>query len=239
VDPALTALVLRMCNSAFYGGSSPVLDLRDAVARLGFTTISRIVAAASAGRALGRSQRGYGLDEGELWQHSITTAVAAQVIARAHHLDESLAFTAGLLHDLGKIVLSASLEQRYDDLITDVEEHQQALAEAEQHLLGVNHAQVGGRLLDRWKFPAPLVSAVWFHHQPEGAGPHGQLAACVYLANMTAYFLGHGYGRSAFAFRGREDALTLLTVDPDELPHFMIQTHARFAEIEALFTLRL
>lgn len=238
VDPSLTAQVLRASNSVFYAGATPTLDLREAVSRLGFSTIGQIVAAATGSRALGRSQKGYGLDEGELWQHSVTSAVAAQVIAKDCGLDQSVAFTAALLHDLGKVVLSGALEQRYEDLVSSVEQQQQSLVEAEQGLLGVNHAEVGGRLLARWKFPAPLVTAVWFHHQPKSAAPHGKLASCVYLANMIAYFLGRGYGRSAFALRGREEALTLLGVNADRLPHYMIETHARFAQVEALFFIR-
>jgi putative nucleotidyltransferase with HDIG domain len=238
VDPALTAGVLQACNSAYSASSTPVIDLQQAVTRLGFREVFRIVAAVSGSRLLGPRQRGYGLDEGELWKHSITTAVAAQLIARERGGEESLAYTAGLLHDLGKIVLADALEGVYTELNDEVEARQHSLVEAEKKLLGVQHAEVGGRLLERWNFPANIVGAVWHHHHPANAGAEAVLAANVYLGNMIAYFIGNGFGHQAFALRGRGEALELLGLKGDDLPHFMIRTYEHFEAIEAMLHMR-
>jgi putative nucleotidyltransferase with HDIG domain len=234
-DPALTATVLQACNSAFFGAATPAADLQEAVTRLGFQQAYRIVAAVSGSRALGPAQKGYGIEEGELWKHSVTAAVAAQLLAKDLGDDESVVFTAALLHDIGKIILAQALEHIYTKLVQETESNQHSLLETEKKLLGVQHAEIGGRLLARWKFPEKLVSAVWFHHHPAAAEPHGRMAAYVYLGNMIAYFLGHGYGHQAFALRGRAEALELLGIGSDMLPRYMIQTVENLAVVEALF----
>lgn len=238
LDPALTASVIRVCNSAFFAGSEPVGDLSEAVGRLGYQQVLRIVASLRVGKMLSGDQKGYGLDEGELWKHSVTTGLAAQLIARDTGDNESVAFTAGLLHDVGKIVMAEVLEHIYGKLIEDVEKNQQSLLEAEKRLLGVHHAEVGGRLLARWKFPEGLVAAVWHHHQPSLAEGQERLASLVYLGNMIAYFIGQGFGHQAFALRGRTEALELLNLKGDALPYYMIKTYESLEEIEVFLQLR-
>jgi HD-like signal output (HDOD) protein len=146
-----------------------------------------------------------------------------------------MAFTAGLLHDIGKIVLSNALESRYTDLIRAVLEFDRSLQEAEKELLGVHHAEIGGRLLARWNFPASLVLAVSWHHMPQGANPYQKLAAATYLGNLLAYALGRGYGHTAFAFRNRPEVLPSLGLKEDVLPELLIKTHDHLDEIQALF----
>lgn len=101
-----------------------------------------------------------------MWKHSVTSAVAAQVVARRIEEDESLVFTAAPLHDIGKIVLAEALELIYYRLVDDALKEQSAMIEKEKKLLGVQHAEIGGRLLSRWNFPPNLVGAVWHHHRP-------------------------------------------------------------------------
>jgi len=231
-DPAITASVLRLCNSAFFAGAMPADNLNEAVTRLGFRQVYQLVAAVSGARMLGPAQKGYGIDGGELWRHSVTAAVAAELLAKNGGDDASLAFTSTLLHDLGKIVLAEALEHIYAKLVEDSQSQQTALIESEKRLLGVQHAEIGGRLLARWKFPANIVSAVWFHHNPAAAPSDKKLAAYVYLGNLIAYFMGYGYGHHAFALRGRTEALELAGLKPEMLPDFMIQTFEKLQTID-------
>lgn len=236
-DPALTANVLRICNSAYFGSASPTSDLQEAVTRLGFQQVYQLVAAATGARMLGAAQPGYGLNQGELWKHSVAVAVTAQLMAKKLGDDDNLAFTAGLLHDLGKIILSQALETVYPKLVKETEINQQSLLESEKKLLGVQHAEVGARLLERWKFPPNIVSAVWFHHTPKGAGKHQRLAAYIYIADMIAHFMGHGYGYLAFALRGRSDALTILGLTSESIPEFLMESFDQMHTVEALFSI--
>jgi putative nucleotidyltransferase with HDIG domain len=236
-DPALTVNVLRICNSAYFGASTPTSDLQEAVTRLGFQQVYQLVAAATGARLLGAAQLGYGLEQGDLWKHSVASAVAAQIIARKIGEDQNLVFTAALLHDIGKIVLSHSLNGSYSKLVKETEMNQQSLLEAEKKILGVQHAEVGGQLLSRWKFPPNIVSAVWFHHAPKGAGVHQRLASVVYLGNMISYFMGHGYGHASFALRGRAEVLATLDIQPEAIPQFMMETFDQMHIVDALFAL--
>jgi putative nucleotidyltransferase with HDIG domain len=234
-DPSLTATVLKLCNSAYFASSTAASDLNEAVQRIGFNNIYRIVASVSGSRLLGPPQQGYGFAAGELWKHSVAAGIAAQCVAEEAGDDPNTAFTAGLLHDLGKIVLAGALTDQYTKLVSETEARQHSLLEAEKTILGVQHAEIGGRLLAKWQFPDDLVAGVWHHHQPSGAENHNRLAACVYLGNMIAHFMGYSYGHQAFAFRGRGEALEILNLSPDQLPPYMIQTFDRLEEVEALF----
>jgi len=235
LDPAVTASVLQLCNSAFLGVAQPVDNLHNAVTRLGFRQVARVVASVTGSRIMGHAQEGYGIDRGELWYHSVASALAAEVVARRMGEDEDLVYTATLLHDIGKIILSEALERRYADLVRVTEERQEPLLETEQRLLGLQHAEVGSQLLARWRFPSGMVSAVCHHHAPWEAAPNERLAAFVYLGNMIAHFMGFGYGRQSFALRGRTEALEILEIDGACLPHYMIETFEQIRLVEALF----
>jgi putative nucleotidyltransferase with HDIG domain len=234
-DPALTAAALQLANSVYFAGSS-ACDLSEAVSRLGFSRVYQLVAAVSGSRLLSASQKGYGIDEGELWRHSVTSAVAAQLMAEKFGDDHNLVFTCALLHDLGKVVLAQALERVYAKIIEDVEKNQQALIEAEKKLLGVQHAEIGARLLARWKFPINIVSAVCYHHDPAAAGEHQRLAAYVYLGNLIAYFVGHGFGHHAFAMRSRAEALEIVGINGEDLAEIMISTYENFEVVNALLS---
>ena len=238
LDASLTVAVLKLCNNAALGSSVKIDDLGHAVTRLGFQQVYQLVAAICGGRTITPQQPGYGLDPGELWRHSVVAAVAAQAIARDTDVNESTAFTAGLLHDIGKIVLSQALEGRYAAVLEEVEAKHRSLLEAEKTLLGVQHAEVGARLLSRWDFPPNLVAAVCYHLDPAAAAPYERLAACVYLGNVVSNFMGHGYGHYAFAMRGQGEALKILGLDAEALPRYMIRTQERYAEVEALTRLK-
>lgn len=237
-DPALTAGVLQLSNSTVFAGTTPVSNLTEAVSRLGFKETFQLVVAISSSHMLNPPQAGYGFDAGDLWKHSVVAALAAKLMASELGDDENVVFTAALLHDLGKIVLAHALEDTYTQLMAEVIDQQHSLIEAEKRILGVQHAEIGGRLLTRWKFPQNLTTAVYFHHNPGAARPHHRLASYVYLGNMIAYFMGHGYGHAAFAFRGRAEALEILNLSGDSLPRYMIQTLEHFASVEALLKLR-
>ena len=235
-DPALTVLVLRRCNSAHFGFAEPVQDLQTAVMRIGMGEIFRIVSNVIGERTMGAAQLGYGIGQGELWKHCAVTAVAARVIAQGLGGDEWVVFTAALLHDIGKLVLSTALESAYAQVIASTENSQQSFLEAEKTILGVNHAEVGGRLLARWNFPNNLVGAVCHHHDPAQAKPDEQLAAYVHLGDVLAHMLGHGYGLQAYALHCHPEALDILELTSRGLEQFLIKTAGSLEEVLALNT---
>lgn len=236
-DPSLTANVLRISNSAYFAAALPTANVQEAVTRLGFQQVYKLVAIATGAQLLGPPQQGYGLEPGDLWKHSVASAVAAQIVARKVGDDENLAFTAALLHDIGKTVLCQSLNGDYVRLIRETESSGNSLLDIETKIFGINHAEVGGQLLQHWKFPSNIVAAVWFHHAPKAAAAHQRLASCLYLGNMISCFMGHGYGHAAFAQRARSEVMATLELTPKSIPEFMMETFGQMELIETLFAL--
>lgn len=237
-DPGLTANVLRLCNSALLGGSTPAEDLQEALTRLGFRQVFRLVAAVSGARALAPAQPGYGLAEGQLWHHAVMAAVAAQLIAQDRGDDDTVAFTAALLHDLGKIVLSEFLKDQHARMIEETRRNRRSMLETERHLLGFQHAEVGARLLERWKLPESLVVAVRCHHAPAEAGEHMRLAATVYLGNLIAHCLGCTSGHQSFALDGRTEIFDILQITPEQWPLYLVRTWDKLQLAQSLLEIK-
>lgn len=229
VDTALTAAVLQVCNSAYFAGATPADDLTEAINRLGFRQVYRVVAAVSGSRSLSLHAKIKGLDAECFWQHSVATAIAAQLVAGECGGDQDLAFTSGLLHDIGKMVLAESLEHIYGKLLEEADTGRQTITAAENKLLGVNHADIGGRLLERWKFPENLVAGVSRHHCPLQAGEHVKLASQVYIADMIVHFLGMEHGGSfPLDMSQRNECLQVLGLRLDSVPPLMIQVYETY-----------
>jgi putative nucleotidyltransferase with HDIG domain len=223
-DPALTVKLMQRCNCASCGLAEPVEDIPQAVSLLGFNEIYRMVAVVIGESMLGAAQRGYGIDSGELWQHSATAALTAKVIADKLGAEADLAFTAALLHDIGKLVLNGFLEGAYEPVLRQTGVSGKSFIEAEKSILGVEHSEIGGRLLSRWNFPESLVQAVWHHHDPAQAHPHQQLAGYTYLADLISHCLGQGQGFQSFAHCGEPEVLEMLEISQKEIEGFVMQS---------------
>ena len=237
-DPSLTALVMRLCNSACFGAGSPASDLHEATTRLGFNEIFQLVISLGTAALLRPQQKGYGIEAGELWRHSVSAALIGKCIALERNENPSLVFTACLLHDIGKVVLSRSLESQYDKVLAESKVRQVPMLIVEQNLLGFDHAEVGGRLLQRWQFAPRLAEAVRCHHDPAAAGEHGRLAAYAYLGNMLACFMGFGCGHQALAIRGRAEALDLAGIICEDIPRYMTKAFDALGDVQALLNIQ-
>lgn len=230
-DPALTAKVLQRCNSTFYGLAEPAQDLGTAINCLGFNEIYRIVTTVILEGSLGVAQKGYGIGEGHLWEHSVVSAVASRLVARDLGADENLAFTAGLLHDVGKLVLGQSLEDAYGLIFQGTESDKpKSFMEMEKEILGVDHAEIGGRILARWSFPDSIVLPVQFHHDPKEARPFQLLASIVYLGDMISHLLGFSHGHQSYAIRGKPEIMEIMEVTPGDIEKYVINTSVEVSE---------
>jgi putative nucleotidyltransferase with HDIG domain len=168
--------------------SRPVNDVSEAVHRLGFQTVYRTVAAVS-GASCFKSPEPDEPDADRLWRHSVTTAFAAQFVAEDAGLDGSILFTAGILHDLGKIVLPGAQMEAGEPSADGTEEANEDVLRWELATYGFSHAEVGGRMLERWHFSDELAASVKCHHNPETGGRAARFAACVSLADTLAHHL--------------------------------------------------
>lgn len=207
-DQGLTAKILKLANSAYYGFPRRIGTVTEAVVLLGFQTIRSIVIAASVSDLLDREVRGYALAAGELWRHSQASAIVARYIARtAKFANREEAYTAALLHDIGKVVLSQHLVEYYDEVVGRAEGEKIPFIQAEEEVLGFTHAAVGSRVADKWNLPAELVEAIAHHHSPELVRLNPRLTAIVHLADAMTMMMGIGLGVDGLDYRLDSDSL--------------------------------
>lgn len=184
LDQALAADVLRMSNAASYGGVSRTASVQEAVVRLGFVRVKSLVLGAATATLLTRRLSGYGLTGQELWNHAVVTASLARYVAEAvRYTDYEEAYVAGLLHDIGKLVLDQYVRSGYIVLTDLMRAKRLALWQAEEMVFGMDHGAVGGLLAAKWQFPLPLAEAIRCHHWPSLARTRPELAAIVNIAD--------------------------------------------------------
>ena len=192
-DPAMAAKVLKLANSSYYGFRQKIGNIPQAVTLLGFATLKNTLLAAAVFDMFRVASTG--LDLNALWKHSVTTATAAKLIAkRVRYPQSEKAFTAALLHDVGKIVLARFLPVGLAEIMDAVRLDGLGMYDAEKKIIGLSHPALGAWTLGRWGLPAPVVEAVEFHHHPTRAQSSFDLAAIVYLANILAHRSGIGSG---------------------------------------------
>ena len=174
-DQALAASTLRLANSAFYGAAGRVGSIGDAVRVLGLRTVAGVLTAATLHDRL-RVDRCPEFDFEVYWRHAMASAVIAREVAALARHDADEAFLAGLLHDVGVLVLAAYEPTRATAVLSLARDRQLAVEQAEAQLLGVAHPQVGGLVARRWRFPAAIVEAIERHHEPRPIGPAGAIS---------------------------------------------------------------
>lgn len=199
LDEALLGRVLTWANSPFYGGLSKVHTAEQAMMRLGMSTLRQLVLTTSTINLLGRPLRGYAMIRGELWRHSIAVAAGARHVMAQHSRNmQDQAYVAGLLHDVGKLVFDAFVQQTdFWDLSEQNGDGRDgpSFDEIEADLLGMDHAQLGAEVGRRWNLPDDLVEAIAYHHEPSRASADGKLlAAAVHVADAAALMAGLGLG---------------------------------------------
>ena len=190
LDPVLTAKLLHYCNSVYFSGREPVSNVPEAIGRVGFQTIFALVSAATGGKSFNPPAES-GVDGTQLWKHSLTTAFGCKFIAEDIGEDSNLLFTAGLLHDIGRVVLAQAKGAEYGQLYNQAVSAGVNPTEREKAAYGFTHADVGACLMESWKLPAQLIAAVRFHHQPAAAGVAKKTAAGVCVGNALAHIFEH------------------------------------------------
>lgn len=236
-DPGLTAAVLRTCNSAAFGLTRPVTDIDEAVKHLGLLKLQQLVTVAVGSRALQSSSVPLPARV-QLWEHSVTTALAAQILARDLNLDEGTQFTAGLLHDIGKTVFAATWREEYLALLLATAASPQELVSSEEERYQVNHGELGGRLLAYWKFPPVISASVWHHCAPKPGLPFVRETACLTLAEAIAERTAAAVGVSLPFTPGQETALSILDFTPDTMHTYVLRTQENFAFVNAMCQMR-
>ncbi|HEX3718069.1 MAG TPA: HDOD domain-containing protein [Verrucomicrobiae bacterium] len=226
-DNVLTAKILRVCNSADAGLKHPVASLDQAVLMLGDSVLFRMVSAIGFGADMRRALPGYAIEANGLWSHSLVVGLGAEYISKSEtygSFQPSLAFTAGLLHDIGKLLLTQILTAKNRaDIRQKMTVNGLLRVEAERAVLGVDHAEAGACLLEKWRLPEILVEAVAHHHSPI-VQPTIHLSGVVYLANCAAH-LNSATAPDPHTMRVNKSTAETLGIAVDRIEPTMVEIH--------------
>lgn len=231
-DQSLTAKLLRLCNSPFYGLSNRVESVRQAVVLLGFKTLSSIVVTSCSSFYFKNDANGYGVSSMDLWRHSVATAIACQIIAKKFAPEKvGMIYTAGLLHDIGKVVLNDFVGDELPKIL-ELVDGGKSFIEAETEVLGMHHGMIAGKLARKWKFPEELVEALKYHHEPQYAVYDKELCELVHLGNIITNTLGVGTGIDSFANTIDEELQKKYPLSEAEIQDIIVETQMRVEEAE-------
>lgn len=222
-DPALTAGILRQANSSYYGYARRISSLQEAIVLLGFQVIQGIAMSTAIAPLLKIELVGYDIDQEGLWKHSLLTAMAAKRLCQHRKLPYAdVAFTAGLLHDIGKLIISIYVQEVGDFLLKKASELKLSYVELEGKVIGFDHAKVGGFLAESWNLPDELVEAITYHHSPSSAPNHEKLTSVIHVANGLVGLLGISGGVDSIYNPIERQALDLLTLKEADLKLVMV-----------------
>ena len=213
-DPVLTAVTLRLVNSAFYGLQRRIGNVTRAIILLGFQRVKYIAMTASVMQAMGNS-RFSSFNYKGFWLHSLATGLAADALARRMAPDWSEdAMAAGLLHDVGKLALSMCLKDQWLPLIAKAKRGEGCLIrDLEQQALGFDHAEAGSWLAERWRLPPSICQSIRYHHQPGQATSAEDLVHVIHLSDVLTRGLGLGDPGDALIPKVNQEAWSRAALD--------------------------
>ena len=232
-DPSLTTKVLRVANSAAFFRGHSISTLNRAISLLGEKMVADIAIGSCTLQVLNRPLKGYDSALGELWDHSLCCAISSREITLLiqNGVSPDLAFTAGLIHDIGKAILSEFLEGNVEKLIELWDQKQvEDYLEAEKDIVGTNHSEVGYLVAQHWRLPKPLCEVIKHHHHPNLSDKEFiELTYMVHLGDIIAMMYGSGTGSDTMAYR----------IDPEYHKHVPISKQSLaelFLTVQEKFT---
>lgn len=241
VDPGLTAHVLRVVNSAKFGLSQKVTSLERAISYLGDKMVFGIALATCSGKIYGNALTGYGGEKGRLWRHSLRSAIAARELSKFAKTPVSadIAFTGGLLHDIGKAVLSEFMEGWTEEILKHVDQMVvKDFLVVEQKVLGTNHCLVGLTLARHWNLPKVLQEVIACYHRPSAASEENRpLVYIVHLADFLSMMGGSGTGADALLYPLDDNYTRYVEIDSRELEKLILRVTVEYQKTaDALFS---
>ena len=234
-DAGLTANILKLANSAYFGIPSKVGSVRQAVLILGLKRLIQMVIASCVGAIMDKPVPGYDLPPGELWRHAIAVSVAAEGLVNELQVGASEEiFTAALLHDVGKLVLGSCVKDDFKEIQAALDQDV-SFQTAETMVLGANHADIGAQILTQWSLPSDIINAVRWHHTPESADKADTMLDVVHVANVLCLMIGIGAGGSGLHHEPSKVVIDRLGLESHHLEKVASQTLQWTTELSDVF----
>jgi len=233
-DIALSSKILKIVNSAFYGFPKKIGTVSQAVVILGFNTIKSAILGVSIIEAFEEMYKGEEMyfDRKEFWKHAIGTASTSRVIARTIGYPESEeAFVAGILHDVGKLILDQFLNKQFREVVRRAHAEKVSMEKIEKEIIGFSHYTIGSYIIDRWNFPEHLSKTVLFINNPMLSGDDEitvRLVSIVHIGNIISRALNIGHSGDAIMPRLNRKSWDLLGLKTNQLEEIMENTLKEF-----------
>ena len=209
-DQSMVVKILKLMNSAYYGLSREVSSVRQACSLLGFQALRELIVAVGVSNVLGEKLKGYEFESGELWLHSIATGFCSRILAEKKHRElTNDAYTGGLLHDVGKIILDPYVLERKDAFDDFMKDETKMVLDAEKAVLGFDHAEIASDICRKWHIPENVTIAIQYHHYPS-LSEGSELAHIVHTADYLVRLSGLGYEDDDLMVELEEGALDFL-----------------------------
>lgn len=223
-DPGITASILKLSNSAYYRASKPIRTVQEALMTLGIKTVKEIVVLTASKKILQKDLTGYQVDSEQMWLHSLIVAELSSKITSLKKLPlpKDLVFTAGLLHDIGKVILHQFFPSVLLKIKAELKTASQDFIQVERKFFGMDHQEVGMKALQTWNFPEELMEVVAFHHNPESAQKFKLLTSIVHIANTVTIVSGIGIDIGGINHEISGESLKLTGVTDKDLESYYL-----------------
>ena len=219
-DQSMTTNMLKLCNSAYFNRGKEISSLERAVITLGMKEVKDIVVLVSTKAVMNKAVVGYDLEQGEMWKHGLAVAILSKRISLIKGKKDiaDIAFTGGIIHDVGKTVLALFVQKTYKDILALVESKQIPFHQAEKGIMGFDHQEIGERILAKWKFPKVLKDIVRYHHEPGSAPDESKtIVSIIHIANVICLMAGIGIGSDGLYHELSDTALEIVGIKNGEL----------------------
>jgi putative nucleotidyltransferase with HDIG domain len=237
VDQSQTARLLKLINSSFYGFPRKISSATEAIALLGFNAVKNLCLSISIFDLFADSNGAGGFDRERFWQHSIGCAVGGKVLAKyIGYPEKEELFVAGLLHDIGKVVLDHFFHEEFKQIIKSVQEKDILMLEAEKEVLGFTHTEVGQMLAERWDLPLKLVEPIANHHQPMKSYSFAKESGVVHLADILCRAKDLGWAGDNKIPEIDKGAWEALKLKPSFLDPIMREMEQEFSETVSIIS---
>lgn len=232
-DQAIATKVLKIANSAYYGMSGKISSIQHAATVLGNKTMGEIVTVAGSEDTLDRKLPGYGYDSKDLWEHSLAVAFGSKIVADLTNPNlVNDAYTAGLIHDVGKIILDRHVLEQKEEIESFMENEEKTFLDAESHFFSFNHAEIAFEVGKNWNFPESISAAIRGHHHPSNSD-NTDLAYILHMSDYIARLAGIGYDNDDFLYDIEDGTMDYLSLTQDDVSDIVLKVSESMQNISS------